>query len=122
MPSNRPPGVLDHDGSTWSSRHEMGAAARALTADELFPRSLFRYRRLIFPGLAPVPDSGNWPHGIDRLVATGTSNSSRSADIDLPEPDCMLYVCALAPVFRLTRRLTPWSFKQIQNLARCLAG
>jgi hypothetical protein len=99
MRFNRPPGVLDHDGSTWSSRHEMGAAAHTLCADELLSRSLFRYRRLILPGLAPVPDRGYWPYRIKRVVATGTSNSSRNADIDLPEPDGVLYVCALAPIF-----------------------
>ena len=99
MPFNRMPRVLGHDEATKRSDQQMWPAARAHGVDELFPGSFFRYRGLIFSGLAIVPARGYWGHGIERLVATSTSNSSRCTSIDLPEPDCILHPCALARVF-----------------------
>jgi hypothetical protein len=99
MRFKRLPGVPGHDDSTRWSFYKMWTAARNSRADELFPGSFFRYRGLIFSGLAIVPARGYWGHGIERLVATSTSNSSRCTSIDLPEPDCILRPCALAPVF-----------------------
>ena len=74
----------------------MWALARLAVTRELCPGAVVRNRRVFFPGLARVPGRSDYPYCIYRMVIATTEYPNCRADIDVPESDCILYVCTLA--------------------------
>ena len=62
----------------------------------MYPGAVLRYHGLFLPGLARLPLRGDDPDGIHGMVITTSECPNRCAGIDVHEPDCILYLCALA--------------------------
>lgn len=105
MRFNRARGDLDHDQKGRRSFLEMRTAARVAGAHELRPGSFVRHLGLVLPGMADLPGDRHGSYGVDRMVATTSAYSNRGADIDLSQPDCIVYICSMAGIFWIVTRL-----------------